>query len=97
MLSFAVWILIGVATGIVATKLVRSKAVDTPWYIALGAVGAVIGGWRYNTSGINLLGGFSPHLNFYSLFVAMAGAAALLFAYHLLFHSMLKRADDNMY
>ena len=97
MLSFAAWIMLGVAIGYVATRLVRTKTIDVPGYLGLGAIGAVVGGWHFNTTGLNLIGSFSVSINLYGLFVAVAGAAALLFAYHLLFHSMLERAEDNMY
>ena len=95
MLSFVAWVMLGVAIGYVATKLVRTKSIDV-WYLGLGAIGAVVGGWRFNTRGLDLIGGFNADINLYGLFVAVAGAAALLFAYHLLFHSMLERAEDHM-
>jgi uncharacterized membrane protein YeaQ/YmgE (transglycosylase-associated protein family) len=97
MLSFVAWIMLGVATGYVATRLVRTKSIDVPGYLGLGAIGAVVGGWRFNTMGLNLIRGFSTGINLYSLVVAVAGAAALLFAYYLLFHSMLERSKDNMH
>jgi uncharacterized membrane protein YeaQ/YmgE (transglycosylase-associated protein family) len=46
--------------------------------IVLGIVGAVVGGWLFNTFGAAGVTG----LNLYSLLVAVIGAVVLLVAYH---------------
>jgi len=46
--------------------------------ILLGIVGAVVGGWLFNTFGMGVTG-----FNLYSLLVAFVGAAALLVVYTL--------------
>jgi uncharacterized membrane protein YeaQ/YmgE (transglycosylase-associated protein family) len=44
----------------------------------LGVVGAVVGGWLFNTFGMAGVSG----LNLYSLLVAVLGAVVVLVAYH---------------
>jgi uncharacterized membrane protein YeaQ/YmgE (transglycosylase-associated protein family) len=46
--------------------------------IVLGIVGAIVGGWLFNTSGASGVTG----LNVYSLLVAVIGSVVLLVAYH---------------
>jgi uncharacterized membrane protein YeaQ/YmgE (transglycosylase-associated protein family) len=48
--------------------------------VVLGIVGAVVGGWLFNTFGMAGVSG----LNLYSFFVAIVGAMAVLVAYHFL-------------
>ena len=48
--------------------------------IVLGIVGAVLGGWLFNTFGMAGVSG----LNLYSVFVAVVGAMVVLVTYHLL-------------
>lgn len=98
MLSFSIWIALGVLAGFLAARFFHIKSGDLPGYLGLGAVGAVIGGWRFSTHGINILSVWnSTSVNGYGLFVALAGAVALLVAYHWLFHAMLERAEENVY
>jgi uncharacterized membrane protein YeaQ/YmgE (transglycosylase-associated protein family) len=49
--------------------------------IVLGVVGAVVGGWLFNTFGMSGVTG----LNLYSLVVAVVGAVVVLVIYHALF------------
>lgn len=95
MLCFLAWTGIGLVIGYLAAKLTHVKAVDLPWYLGLGVLGALLAGWRF--SGLSLQNAVPPSFNVYSLVVAVAGAVASLIAYHLLFHSILERADDQMY
>ena len=46
--------------------------------IALGIVGAIVGGWLFNTFGSASVTG----LNLYSLLVAVIGSVVLLVVYH---------------
>jgi uncharacterized membrane protein YeaQ/YmgE (transglycosylase-associated protein family) len=48
--------------------------------IVLGIVGAVVGGWLFNTFGMSGVTG----LNIYSLVVAVVGATVFLVVYHAL-------------
>ena len=46
--------------------------------IVLGIIGAVVGGWLFNTIGHAGITGF----NIYSMFVAVIGAVVVLLIYH---------------
>jgi uncharacterized membrane protein YeaQ/YmgE (transglycosylase-associated protein family) len=51
--------------------------------IVLGVVGAVVGGWLFNTIGhVGVTG-----LNLYSILVAVVGAVIVLILYHALFRA----------
>lgn len=95
MLCLLSWILIGSVVGYIAAKLTHIKSVDLPWYLGLGVLGALLAGWRF--SGLTLQTVFHSTFNIYGLAVALAGAVASLIAYHLLFHSILERADEHNY
>jgi len=79
-MSLLAWIVLGLIAGFVASKLVTGTGQGILMDIVLGIVGAVIGGWLFNTFGMAGVVGF----NFYSLLVAVVGAALLLVGYHAL-------------
>jgi len=73
------WIVLGLITGLVTSKLVN-KGGEGLWRdIRLGIVGAVTGGWIFTAVGATDLMGF----NVWSLMVAVVGATVLLVAWHL--------------
>ena len=76
-MSLIAWIVLG----LIASKLVNRTGEGVILDIVLGIVGAVVGGWLFNTFGMAGVTGF----NLYSLLVAVVGASVLLFAYHALF------------
>ena len=76
-MSLIAWIVLG----LIASKLVNRTGEGVVLDIVLGIVGAVVGGWLFNTFGMAGVTGF----NLYSLLVAVVGASVLLFAYHALF------------
>ena len=80
-MSLLAWIILGLIAGFVASKLINRTGEGVVLDILLGIVGAVIGGWLFNTFGMAGITGF----NLYSLLVAVVGAAALLVVYHAVF------------
>jgi uncharacterized membrane protein YeaQ/YmgE (transglycosylase-associated protein family) len=77
-MSFLVWIVFGLLAGFVASKIVNQRGDGTVIDIVLGVVGAVVGGFLFNTLGAPGVTGF----NVWSLFVAVIGAVVVLGLYH---------------
>jgi uncharacterized membrane protein YeaQ/YmgE (transglycosylase-associated protein family) len=80
-MSLFVWIVFGLIAGFIASKLVKRTGQGVLLDIILGIVGAVMGGSLFNTFAIAGVTGF----NLYSVFVALVGAALLLFVFHAVF------------
>ena len=80
-MSFLAWIVLGLISGFIASKIVNKSGAGTIMDIVLGIVGAVVGGWLFNTIGhVGVTG-----LNLYSILVAIVGAVIVLIVYHALF------------
>jgi len=80
-MSFLAWIVLGLISGFIASKIVNKSGSGAVIDIVLGIVGAVVGGWLFNTIGhIGVTG-----LNLYSILVAVVGAVVVLLIYHALF------------
>ncbi len=77
-MTLLAWIVLGLAAGFIASKIVSGTGQGVVMDILLGIVGAVVGGWLFNTFGMPGLAGF----NLYSLFVAVVGAIVMLVLYH---------------
>jgi uncharacterized membrane protein YeaQ/YmgE (transglycosylase-associated protein family) len=77
-MSFLAWIVLGLLAGFIASKIVNKQGKGLILDIILGIVGALAGGWLFNTFGASGVTG----LNLYSLLVAVVGAVVLLVAYH---------------
>jgi uncharacterized membrane protein YeaQ/YmgE (transglycosylase-associated protein family) len=77
-MSFLAWIVVGSLAGFIASKIVNKQGEGFVLDLVLGIVGALAGGWLFNTFGASGVTG----LNLYSLFVAVVGAVVLLVAYH---------------
>ena len=77
-MSFVAWIVLGLISGFVASKIVNKSGEGIVMDIVLGIVGAVAGGWLFNTFGHMGATG----LNLYSVLVAVVGAVIVLFIYH---------------
>ena len=72
------WIVFGLITGFVASKIVNHRGEGCFLNIALGLVGAMVGGFMFK-----LLTGFDAfHFNLVSMFVAIIGAVIVLVLYH---------------
>jgi uncharacterized membrane protein YeaQ/YmgE (transglycosylase-associated protein family) len=77
-MSFLAWILLGLLAGFIGSKIVNKQGEGLILDILLGIVGAILGGWLFNTFGASGVTG----LNLYSLLVAVIGSVVLLVAYH---------------
>jgi uncharacterized membrane protein YeaQ/YmgE (transglycosylase-associated protein family) len=77
-MSYLAWIVLGLLAGFIGSKIVNKTGEGILLDIVLGIVGAVVGGWLFNTFGAAGVTG----LNLYSLLVAVIGAVALLVVYH---------------
>jgi uncharacterized membrane protein YeaQ/YmgE (transglycosylase-associated protein family) len=79
-MSFLAWIVLGLIAGFIASKVVNKSGEGVVLDIILGIVGAVVGGWLFNTFGHMGVTG----LNIYSIIVAVIGAIIVLVIYHAL-------------
>jgi len=77
-MSIIAWIVLGLIAGFIGSKLVNKRGEGFFLDIALGIVGAVIGGWLFSLFDMHGVTG----LNVYSLIVAVIGAVAFLVVYH---------------
>lgn len=77
-MSFLAWIVLGLIAGFIGSKIVNKAGEGVLLDIVLGIVGAVVGGWLFNTFGATGVTG----LNLYSILVAVVGAVVLLVVYH---------------
>jgi uncharacterized membrane protein YeaQ/YmgE (transglycosylase-associated protein family) len=80
-MSFVAWIILGLVSGFIASKLVNKSGEGVLLDIVLGVVGAVVGGFLFQTFGMTGVTG----LNIYSVLVAAVGAIAFLLIYHAIF------------
>jgi len=80
-MSFIAWIILGLISGFIASKIVNKSGEGILVDILLGIVGAFLGGWLFNEFGMRGVSG----LNLYSLLVAVVGADVFLVIYHALF------------
>ena len=84
-MSLLAWVILGLVSGFIASKLINRAGESFLLDIALGIVGAVVGGWLFNRFGMAGVTG----LNLYSLVVAIVGVAVLLVVYHAVFRRAL--------
>ena len=80
-MSILAWLVLGLISGFIASKIVNHTGEGVILDIVLGIVGAFVGGWLFNTLGHTGVTG----LNIYSMFVAVVGAVVVLVLYHTLF------------
>jgi len=81
MMSIFGWILLGLISGFVASKIVNRTGEGFFLDIILGIVGAIVGGFIFTAVGASGVTGF----NLYSMVVAVIGAIVVLVVYHTLF------------
>jgi uncharacterized membrane protein YeaQ/YmgE (transglycosylase-associated protein family) len=77
-MSIFAWIILGLIAGFIGSKIVNKRGEGLVLDLVLGIVGAVAGGWLFNTFGASGVTG----LNLYSLMVAVVGAVVVLVVYH---------------
>ena len=80
-MSILAWLILGLISGFIASKLVNKSGEGVILDIVLGIVGAFVGGWLFNTFGQTGVTG----LNIYSMLVAVVGAVVVLVLYHAVF------------
>jgi uncharacterized membrane protein YeaQ/YmgE (transglycosylase-associated protein family) len=80
-MSFIAWIVLGLISGFIASKIVNKSGEGFIVDILLGIVGAFLGGWLFNEFGMVGVTG----VNLYSMLVAVIGAVIFLVIYHALF------------
>ncbi len=80
-MSILAWLVLGLIAGFIGSKIVNRTGEGLVLDIVLGVVGAVVGGFLFNTFGAVGVTG----LNIYSLLVAVVGAIVVLVVYHMIF------------
>ena len=72
------WIILGLIAGFIGSKIVNSEGQGFWLNIALGIVGAIVGGFLFDFFGASGVTG----LNIYSMIVAIVGAVVVLLIYN---------------
>ena len=80
-MSILAWIVLGLISGFVASKIVNRQGAGCLLDIVLGIVGAFVGGIIFTGIGGQGVTGF----NLWSMFVAIVGAVVVLVIYHAIF------------
>ncbi|HEY5047038.1 MAG TPA: GlsB/YeaQ/YmgE family stress response membrane protein [Rhizomicrobium sp.] len=79
-MSIIAWIILGLISGFIASKIINKSGEGLIVDILLGVVGAFVGGWLFTRFGYAGVTGF----NIYSMVVAVIGAIVVLLIYHLI-------------
>lgn len=79
-MSIIAWIVLGLIAGFIASKIVNKQGEGLLLNMALGIIGALVGGFLFTTTGHTGVTGF----NIYSLFVSIIGAVVVLLIYQAL-------------
>jgi len=77
-MSIFTWVVLGLISGFIASKVVNGSGQGLLMDLVLGVVGAVVGGGALHLIGAPGVTGF----NLWSVFVSVVGAALVLVAYH---------------
>jgi uncharacterized membrane protein YeaQ/YmgE (transglycosylase-associated protein family) len=73
------WIILGLLSGFIASKIVNKTGQGFFLDLVLGIVGAIVGGVIFSALGASGITGF----NLYSMVVAVIGAVVVLVIYHM--------------
>ena len=79
-MSFVAWIVLGLATGFIGSRLVKNEGESILPDILLGVIGAMTGGWLFYTFGPGGVNG----LNLFSLYAAFTGSLVFVLTYYAL-------------
>jgi len=79
-MSLLAWIILGLVSGFIASKIVNRSGEGIVIDIVLGIIGAVVGGFLFRAVGSAGMTGF----NIWSMFVAVVGAVVVLVIKHAL-------------
>jgi uncharacterized membrane protein YeaQ/YmgE (transglycosylase-associated protein family) len=85
--SLLAWIVLGLISGFIASKIVNRRGEGVILDILLGIGGAVVGGWLFHLFGVRGVTG----LNLASMLVATVGAVVVLLIYHALIRGSFSR------
>jgi uncharacterized membrane protein YeaQ/YmgE (transglycosylase-associated protein family) len=77
-MSIISWIILDLIAGFIGSKIVNRQGQGLLLDIALGIVGAFVGGFLFDFFGATGITG----LNIYSMIVAIVGSVVVLFVYH---------------
>lgn len=77
-MSIIGWLILGLIAGFIGSKIVNSQGQGVLLNIALGIVGAILGGLIFSAFGAQGVTG----LNLYSMIVAIIGSIVVLVAYN---------------
>ena len=77
-MSIIGWLILGLISGFIASKIVNKQGEGVALDIVLGIVGALVGGWLFVQFGGQGITGF----NLYSMLVSIIGAIVVLVVYH---------------
>ena len=72
------WIILGLIAGFIGSKIVNKQGSGILLDIALGIVGAIVGGFIFDAFGSTGVTG----LNLWSMLVAIVGSVVVLVVYH---------------
>jgi uncharacterized membrane protein YeaQ/YmgE (transglycosylase-associated protein family) len=79
-MSVLSWLILGLIAGFIGSKIVNREGQGFLLNVALGIVGAIVGGVIFSAFGAHGVTG----LNIYSMIVAVLGSIVVLVAYHAL-------------
>ena len=91
-MSILAWIILGLISGIIASKVVNRGGQGFMLDVGLGVAGAVVGGWLFTAIGARGVTG----LDLWSIVVSAFGATITLAIYHALFRRP-RSADDSLH
>jgi uncharacterized membrane protein YeaQ/YmgE (transglycosylase-associated protein family) len=77
-MSILAWIVLGLIVGFVASKIVNKAGASVAINVALGVIGALLGGWLFDQFGPPPVTG----LSWWSLVMAATFAVFVLMGYH---------------
>lgn len=77
-MSIVSWIILGLIAGFIGSKIVNKQGEGLLLDVALGVVGAIVGGVIFSFFGATGITG----LDMYSMIVAIVGSVVVLWAYH---------------
>ena len=81
-MSVVAWLILGLIAGFIGSKIVDKSGRGFFMDVALGIIGAVVGGLLFSLLGAQGVTG----LNLYSIIVAVIGAVVVLVVYHRVIH-----------
>lgn len=78
-MSIIAWIILGLIAGYIGSRIVGKEGQGLWLNLALGILGAIVGGFIFSALGIGGVTG----LNIYSIIVAIIGSVVVLWLYHM--------------